>query len=196
MKRLLLAAVLLLAAPAFSQTLSFTVETSTSGGSAVVPRLTWSTTPAAASCTASNGWTGTKAAAGVELLAAINATTSYTITCTWPGDRTAVVRWTRPTTNTDGTAYSNPGGFRIQYGSSATGLDTSAYVQDPAAVSWTSPQLTPGTWFFAVRAFNALGLESELSNVASKVLTAAANQTRTLEVAIKFPSAPTGLTVQ
>jgi hypothetical protein len=195
-KRLLLAACLLLAAPAFSQTLNFTVETSTSGGTAVVPRLTWTTTPAAASCTASNGWTGAKPAAGTELLAAINATRSYTLTCTWPGDTTALVRWTAPTTNTDGSAYTNPGGFRMQYGSSATGLDQSVYLQDPALRQWRSPSLTPGTWFFAVRAFNAQGLESEISNVASKVLTAAANQSRTLEVAIKFPNPPTGVAVE
>ena len=199
MKRLALAALLLLAAPAYSQTLNFTVETTTSGGTAVVPRLTWTTTPAAASCTASNGWTGTKAASGTELLAAINSTTSYTLACTWPGVQTCTVTWTAPTTNTDGSAYTNPGGYRIQYGSSATGLDQSVYLQNPAARTWscpTSPPLAAGTWFFAVRAFNAQGLESDLSNVGSKTLTAAANQTRTLEVAIKFPSPPTNVTAQ
>jgi hypothetical protein len=196
MKRLLLLAALALSSPIYSQSLTFTVETSTSGGAAVVPRLTWTTTPAAASCTASNGWTGTKAATGTELLAAINATRSYTLTCTWPGVSTAVVNWNAPTQNTDGTAYTNPGGFRIQYGRSATALDTSAYVQDPAARSWTSPQLAVGAWFFGVRAFNAQGLEGEISNVASKTMTAAATQTRTLEVAIKFPNAPTGVTVE
>lgn len=196
MKRLLLAACLLLAAPAFSQTLTFTVETSTSGGTAVVPRLTWSTTPTAGSCTASNGWTGTKAAAGTELLPAINATRSYTLTCTWPGVQTAILTWSAPTTNTDGTAYANPGGFRIQYGRSATVLDTSAYIQDPAARTWTTPSLATGAWFFGVRAYNAQGLESDLSNVATKTMTAAASQARTLEVAIRFPNPPSGLTVE
>lgn len=196
MKRLILALALLLAAPAFSQTLTFTVETSTSGGTAVVPRLTWTTSPAAASCTASNGWTGTKAAAGTEILPAINATKSYTLTCSWPGVNTAIVTWTAPTTNTDGSALTDLAGFRMQYGSSATGLDQSVYLQNPALRTWTSPALAAGTWFFGARAFNAAGLESDLSNVASKVLTAAASQVRTLEVAIKFPNPPTGVTVQ
>lgn len=196
MKRLLLVAALLLAAPAFSQTLTFTVESTTSGGTAVVPRLTWTTSPAGATCTASNGWTGTKAAAGTELLAAINATKSYTLTCAWPGIQTAIVSWTAPTLNTDGSAYTDPGGYRVQYGRTAASLDQSVYIQDPAARTWTSPTLAVGSWAFGVRAYNALGLESEISNVASKVMTASASQTRTLEVAIKFPNPPTGLTVQ
>ncbi|HVJ23311.1 MAG TPA: hypothetical protein VM756_05170 [Burkholderiales bacterium] len=196
MKRLLLAAALLLAAPAFSQTLTFTVESTTSGGTAVVPRLTWTTSPAGATCTASNGWTGTKAASGTELLPAISATRSYTLACVWPGIQTAIVNWTAPTTNTDGTAYTNPGGFRIQYGRTATALDTSAYLQDPAVRTWTSPTLATGAWFFGVRAFNALGLESEISNVATKMMTASSTQTRTLEVAIRFPNPPTGVTVE
>lgn len=196
MKKILLAAALLLAGPLCAQTLTFTVETTTSGGAAVIPRLTWSTSPAAGSCTASNGWTGTKAAAGVELLAPISATRSYTLTCTWPGDRIATLNWTRPTTNTDGTPYANPAGYRIQYGSSATGLDTSVYLENPQASTWTSPQLAVGTWFFGVRAVNAQGLESAISNVTSKVLTAGASQARTLEVAIRFPNPPTNLTAE
>jgi hypothetical protein len=200
MKRIL-ATILLVAfaAAAQSQTLNFTVETSTSGGDSVVPRLTWTTSPAASSCTASNGWTGSKAASGTELLPAINATRSYTLTCTWPGVQSCTVNWTAPTTNTDGSAYTNPGGFRIQYGSSATGLDQSVYLQNPAARTWScpsSPPLAAGTWFFGVRAVNAQGLESELSNVASKVLSATANQSRTLEVAIKFPNPPTDLRIE
>lgn len=192
MKRFLaIAALALFAAPIYSQTLTFTVETSTSGGSAVVPRLTWSTTPAAGSCTASNGWSGTKAAAGVELLAAINATKSYTLTCSWPGIQTAIVTWIAPTTNTDGSPYTDPNGFRVQYGLNPADLDQSVYLPSSTVLTWTSPTLGAGTWSFGVRAVNALGLESAISNVTSKVLSASASQTRTLEIAIKFPSPPT-----
>lgn len=195
MKRLLLiAALLLAAAPAFSQTLNFTLETSSPDGKTVVPRLTWSTSPAATSCSAA--WTTSTAAAGVQILPAVSATSSYGITCTWPGVTKAAITWSAPTTNVDGSAYSNPGGYRVVYGKSATALDTSVYLQDPAARTWTSPALTAGTWFFGVRAYNAQGLESDLSNVASKTMTAAANQTRTLELTIRFPNPPTNLTVE
>lgn len=190
-----------IAAPAHSQTLNFTVETSTQGGTAVVPRLTWTTTPAAAGCTASttpadDNWAGAKAAAGTVILPSINATTSYTLVCTWPGSETATLRWVAPTTNTDGSPYANPGGFAVFYGRSPTALDQSAYLQDPAVRQWTSPPLAVGSWSFGVRAFNAQGMEGPLSNIASKVITAAVNQSRTLEVAVKFPNAPTDLTVE
>lgn len=195
MKRLALAALLLLAPlAAFSQTLNFTLETSSPDGRTVVPRLTWSTSPAAQSCSAA--WTTSTAAAGTQVLAAVSATSSYGITCTWPGVTKAAISWVAPTTNVDGSAYTNPGGYRIQYGRAATALDTSVYLQDPAVRTWTSPALAPGTWFFGVRAYNVLGLESELSNTPSKTLTADASQARTLELTVRFPSPPTNVTVQ
>jgi hypothetical protein len=46
--------------------------------------LQWSTTDATA-CTASGGWTGTKATSGTETPATITAATTYTLTCTGPG---------------------------------------------------------------------------------------------------------------
>lgn len=201
MKHLLVALALLLAPPAFSQTLTFTVETTSSGGAAVVPKLTWATTPAATSCTAtavpvSADWTGTKAAAGTATLPSINATNSYTLVCNWPGDLFATLNWTKPTTNTDGSAYTNPGGFRVQYGRTSANLDQSVYLQDPAAVTWRSPQLASGAWFFGVKAYNTLGLESDSSNITTKTLTASSSQTRSLEIVVKFPAAPTGVTVQ
>ena len=77
--------------------------TPTSGTGSVTPRLTWSTNPVATSCTASGGWSGTKAASGAQTLTAINANTNYTLTCTW-GTGSATVNWTAPTTNTNGSA--------------------------------------------------------------------------------------------
>lgn len=196
MKRLLILAALLLAGPAFSQTpaLNFILDTSSPDGKTVVPRLTWSTVPAATSCSAA--WTTSTAAAGTQILAAVSVTSSYGITCNWPGVTLAAITWQAPTTNLDGSAYTNPGGYRIQYGRTPSTLDQSVYLQDPAVRTWTSPNLTAGAWFFGVRAYNAQGLESDLSNVASKTMTATANQTRTLELTIRFPSPPTNLTVQ
>jgi hypothetical protein len=46
--------------------------------------LTWSTTDAT-SCTASGGWTGSKATSGSESTAALSNTTSYTLQCTGAG---------------------------------------------------------------------------------------------------------------
>lgn len=192
----ILAAVFSVAAHAqTAPTMSFSLQATSSDGKTVVPKLTWSTTPAATSCAASNGWTGTKAASGTETLAAVSSSKVYTLTCTWPGDTTAKVSWTAPTTNTDGSAYTDGAGYRIQYGRAADNLDQSVYIEDPLARSWTSPVLAAGQWFFGVRAYNAMGLEGALSNVASKTITAATNQSRTLNLGITIPSATTA-TVQ
>lgn len=191
----LIAAIVCFAAPAFSQTtpaLTFTLETSSTDGRTVVPRLTWSTTPAASTCAASGAtdWTGTKAAAGTVVLAAVNASRTFSLVCTWPGVTIASLNWTAPTLNVDGTSYTNPGGYRVQWGRAANDLTESAYLNDPAARTWTSPALAPGAWFFALRAFNALGLESDPTNVVTRTMTAPANQTRALELAIRFPRPP------
>ena len=58
----------------------------TSGTGSMTPVLTWSTNPAAVSCTAGGGWSGTRAASGTQTLPAISATTNYTLTCNWGGN--------------------------------------------------------------------------------------------------------------
>lgn len=200
----LLAAVALLAlAPeAFAQTntLTFTVETTTSNGTAVVPKLTWATTPAATSCTASGAtdWTGTKAVSGSVTLAAIGATRSYSLSCAWPGKPTIVLQWRAPTAFNGGGVL-NPatdlGGYRIQYGRTAANLDQSFYLQEPLALTWTTPPLAPAEWFFTVRAYTPQGLESaQALPIVSAFTRAGDAQTRTLEVAVKFPNPPTDVT--
>jgi hypothetical protein len=201
MKRLFLLAALAFAAPIYSQTLTFTVETTSANGTSVVPRLTWSATPAGASCTATStpatpNWTGSKAVSGTQLMPAITATNGYSMTCNWPGVSVLRVWWDAPTLNADGTPYDNPGGYRIQYGRTAVDLDNSVYIQDPAARTWTSPTgLAAGNYYLGVRAYNVLGLESPLTLSTSNphVITVGATQTRNVEVAIKFPAAPVGV---
>src|SRR5262249_24897404 len=46
--------------------------------------LTWSSS-GATSCVASDGWTGTKAAAGSETVAGLNTNSTFVLTCTGPG---------------------------------------------------------------------------------------------------------------
>lgn len=201
-----------IANPASAQTptLDFTVQTSTSDGRSIVPRLVWSTTPAAQGCTASGSstWTGSKAASGDTTLAAIVATTSYSLSCTWPGDTTATITWTPPTTNTDGSALAKCSSqtevgsclrsFMVVRGSSEStvGVD-SRTVNDRNATSYAWTGLTPGTHWFSVIVANGNGILSEQAvPPKSKVITASATQSRTLEVAVRFPSAATVLDVR
>lgn len=186
---------------AHAQTLTFTLETTSPDGQSVVPRLTWQTTPAAQSCTAAGAsdWTGTKAASGTVVLAAVTTSRTYGIACNWPGVTKVSLSWTPPTKNTDGSALTNLAGYRVLYGNvgpAPSQLDKLATVSDATARGWTSPNLTPGPWYFAVKAFNTLGLESALTNIVSKTATADAEQNRSLELTIRFPNAPTDLTVE
>lgn len=144
----------------------------TSATGSLAPVLTWSTNPVAQSCRASGGWSGDKAASGTQTLPSINASTNYTLTCSWSGG-TAVVRWTAPTQNTNGSPLTNLGSFRVLYGTSASTLTQSVTVSDVTARQTTITALTPGTWYFAVRARTTNNLESGDSSVASKVVTGA-----------------------
>ena len=175
--------------------LTFAAENVTGAGS-VTPRLTWSTTPAAQSCTASGDWSGTKAASGTETLAAITASRTYNLTCTWPAGTSATLRWTPPTTNTDGSALTDLRSFTVHYGTSATALAQTKAVSSATATSDTVTGLAAGTWYFCVRAVNAASITSDCSNTVSKVLSAS-NVNRSVGIVVNpKPAAPTALTVE
>lgn len=158
--------------------------------------LTWATTPAATSCTASGDWTGTKAASGTTTLAAVTASKSYTLTCSFPTTGSASLAWTPPSTNTDSSALGNLSSYKIYVGTSATTLTEKQLVAAPAS-SATVASLANGTWFFAVTAVSATGKESAKSNVATKTIAAlSASASTTVTVTPDTtPNPPTNLTV-
>lgn len=201
---------------AWSQTpsLSFTMETTAAAGGQVVPKLTWATTPAAASCTATGdaAWAGTKSATGTLTLAAITPPKSYSLRCNWPGDTQATVSWTAPTSfEPDPATPAQPGaplpkcatatdtgaclaGFRVSYGTSAAALSQTREAPGPNVTSAVVSGLAPGTWFFGAQAITGQGVASKLSNVASKVITAPIEITQS--IGVRMPAAPANLTVE
>jgi hypothetical protein len=183
----------------------------TSAAGELTTRLTWSTTPTAASCTAAGhpSWTGSKAASGALDLPAItlSGTYSLTLSCTWPGDSQARLTWTAPTTNTDGGALAKCASqtatgpclrsFIVHRGLSAGTLSDARAVDDRNAVAYTWTGLAAGTHFFAVEAVNGDGVRSEPSTVVSKVISATQtrNESVTLTVNPK-PNTVSGLEVE
>ena len=149
-------------------TLNLSVNKTSATGS-TTPVLTWSTSPVASSCAASGGWSGSKFASGSETMAKITTTTTYSMTCTWRNG-TAVIRWTAPTRNTDGSALTDLAGFNVVYGVSPTALTHSQAVSDAKATSTTVSGLSAGTWYFAVRAVNKAGVESADSSTTQKAV--------------------------
>jgi hypothetical protein len=204
---------LLLSLQAFGQTtpsVTFGASVTNANGS-LSTTLNWSTTPAASSCTAANhpNWTGTKAASGSQVLPPITLSGTYalSLTCTWPGDNQAVVTWTVPTTNADGTALvkcatQTTAGrclqmWRLYHGPAANDLEGDVRpIDDRNATSYTFTGLAAGQHFFAAEAVNGDGVPSALSNIVSKTLTGATTRTAAVTLTVNpIPSPPT-LTVR
>lgn len=82
----------------------------------------------------------------------------------------ATLSWTPPTTNTDGSSLSGLAGYRISYGASASALTQTVQVANPGITNYTLSNLSPGTYYFAVRAYTNNGTESANSNVSSKTI--------------------------
>lgn len=167
------------------------VALTASVGSGNVPTLTWSA-PWASSCTATGGWSGTKAASGTQALPAITTSTTYGLTCTAPADTTARLSWLAPTQYADGSTLpaSDIAAYRVYQGTSSTSLSRVAEVQ---GLSTERTGLAAGTHFFAVTSVVVSGAESAFSAIGSKTVTGP--QTASTSATVRIPGPPT-LTVQ
>jgi hypothetical protein len=94
---------------------------------------------------------------------------TYTLNCA-NTTGTETLTWTPPASNTDGSAISPtpPGalaGYKIYVGrtESAVQSATPILVNDPAVQSYTLQNLPVGLTYYAIRAFNTEGIESDLS---------------------------------
>ncbi len=82
----------------------------------------------------------------------------------------AELSWTPPTQNTDGSTLSNLAGYRIAYGTSPNAMTQSVQLSNAGLTRYTFDNLSPGTYYFAVRAYTSNGTESANSNLYSKVV--------------------------
>jgi len=137
--------------------------------------------PAWATFSTANGrLSGTPAVANVGTFSNIRISVSdgtasaslpaFSIAVIQTANGTAVVNWTAPTTNTDGSALTDLAGFRVVYGRSQTALDQTAEVNNAGLTTYTVTELASGQWFFAVHAVNSRGTQSDISNIASKTI--------------------------
>jgi hypothetical protein len=82
----------------------------------------------------------------------------------------ATLTWSAPVANTDGSALSDLSGYRIYYGTNASSLGSMIQVSNPGITTYVVDNLTSGTWYFAVSAYNASGAESDRSTIGSKAI--------------------------
>ena len=146
--------------------------------------LTWSSSNAT-SCTASGDWSGNKATTGSETINGLTANSSFVLNCTgaggtvsdsvnvtvvlsFPGN--ALLSWTPPTQNTDGSALTDLAGHKIHYGTTPGNYSKSITVSGAGISSFQVDNLPPATWYFAMTSFNSTGLESAYSSEVSKAI--------------------------
>ena len=100
---------------------------------------------------------------------ASTALTAFSIAVTQVATGSATLTWTAPTQNTDGTSIINLSGYRIYYGTSSSAMTQLVDISNASVSTYVLSNLSPATWYFAVKAL-ANGVESDASNVASKVI--------------------------
>ncbi len=139
-----------------------------SNGSTV---LEW-TAPMAQQCTASGGWSGTKANRGSQKIAGLKADSTFTLSCEGPGGtgiamtqmmvQRATLRWA-------GSASSHSA-FRILWGKRADQPENQITVSDPKARERVIDLPGAGTYYFILATLDATNKELSRSNTASKIL--------------------------
>jgi hypothetical protein len=82
----------------------------------------------------------------------------------------ATLSWQPPTQRTDGSALTNLAGYRILYGSAPDSLGRTVTVNNPGLTSYVLDNLSQGTWYFAMTAYDSVGAESDRSSVGSKTI--------------------------
>lgn len=82
----------------------------------------------------------------------------------------ATVSWDVPTTNADGSDLDDLAGFIIHYGLAPGNYSDTEVISDNTATFTVITDLQPGTWYFAVSAFDHSGNRSTLSAEANKVI--------------------------
>jgi hypothetical protein len=147
----------------------------TTGISPLSVTLTWSSTESQ-SCTASGGWTGTKATSGTQTVTGLTANQTFTLTC-GASTGSATLSWTAPTQNTDGsnipaTGTGSLAGFELLHATTAAGVSTATPIilNNKAATSYTITGLPVGPRYYAAKAFNTEGIRSDLSGTVNNTI--------------------------
>ena len=80
---------------------------------------------------------------------------------------TVTLSWNAPTTNTNGTPLTNLAGYKIHYGTASRTYTATFAIGNVTNYAFALPA---GTYYFAVSAFDTLGLESNYSNEVAKTV--------------------------
>jgi chitinase len=131
------------------------------------------------SCVAEGGWQGARSRAGSFETGRLDRTVSYTIRCSNADyEEVAILQvrvnrfaleWRPPSRNVDGSLARDIDGYRVYWGKRRGHYTGSVTISSPDVTRW-EPDLGPGTYYFAVSAFDRAGNESEKSAPLRKVI--------------------------
>jgi hypothetical protein len=82
----------------------------------------------------------------------------------------ATLVWSPPTENTNGSMLTNLAGYKIYFGRSTSALTEVIDVKSASISSYVVDKLVSGTYYFALSAYNAAGVESAMQLVGSKTI--------------------------
>ena len=124
---------------------------------------TSSTTPPTVADTAPTNTSGSSTGSG--------STTGGTSTLTPPttpppassASTSVTLGWVAPTANSDGSPITNLAGYKIHYGTSSSDYTETVALNNAGLTRYVLDNLKSGTYYFAITAYNAQGMESPLS---------------------------------
>lgn len=104
---------------------------------------------------------GNTAAAGTGVAKSATGTASQGGTT----DKSVTLSWNPPTQNSDGSSINNLAGYTLHYGTSSEDYTGSIEITSPTATSYavSDSNFPPGTYYFAISAYNAQQVSSSLS---------------------------------
>ncbi len=80
----------------------------------------------------------------------------------------ATLSWTAPTERIDNTPLFDLAGYRVRYGQSSGNHSNQITINNPGITTYVVDNLSSGTWYFTVSAFDSTGQFSDLSNEGQK----------------------------
>ncbi len=82
----------------------------------------------------------------------------------------ATLSWTPPTQNIDGSSLTDLVAYKIYVGTSPGSYSQEIRIDNPSISTFVVDNLVPDTYYFTATAVNSRGMESEFSNMATKVV--------------------------
>lgn len=86
-----------------------------------------------------------------------------------PTDKSVMLSWSAPSKNSDGSSITNLAGYTLHYGTESEDYTGSIVITTPTKTSYVVSGSTfpPGTYFFAISAYNAQQVSSSMSGEVS-----------------------------